>query len=441
MRKTRHSLVKAGKKNNIGRKLQNASHAAAQAALLAARIYTGQQTSLGRDDLYDAQFGRIANNNHQQARGRGAYGRGAYGRSTAKESQANVNSLFLDYKNRRHKTREIGDETGRVRVSRREYVMRVVAPEVTTEFQNTSFAINPGLSGVFAWLSQIAANYDEYTLEHLVFHYKPVISQASTSGAMGSILLSANYNAGSGKFASFREMAEYMGTLETRVCDEALFGVECDPRKNGSQEVEYVRTGSVPMGQDIKTYDLATFQLATSDVGSFAEGTLLGHLYVEYDVVLGKPKLFSALGKAILVDMYRGLTPITVTSPMAGAISHPSNNLGAELAGKIITLPTNFYGRIILTYVGVATSLTLGATNISILADSDIVAVPILGLPGIYAEEIVNSGSKLMIQKIYDVSTSTHASGNRLQINFDSITSGTGFTLSIAQCNPDFGAW
>jgi hypothetical protein len=58
--------------------------------------------------------------------------------------------------------------------------MRVTAPDPRLEFHNTSFAINPGMRGVFAWLSQNAANYDEYELEHLVFHHQPVISQAST---------------------------------------------------------------------------------------------------------------------------------------------------------------------------------------------------------------------------------------------------------------------
>lgn len=374
------------------------------------------------------------------ASGSGAYGRGSYGLSAG---PVNVNSLFNEHTYRRHKTREVNDETGRVRVSRREYVMRVVAPATNVEFSNTSFSVNPGLSGVFAWLSQIAANYDEYELEHLVFHYKPVISQASTSGAMGSILLSCNYNAGSLKFESFREMAEYSGTLETRVCDEAMFGVECDPTKHGSQAIEYIRTGSVPVGQDIKTYDLGLFQLATSDVSTFAEGTLLGHLYIEYEVVLGKPKLFTALGKGILQDMFRGNTAISAAVPF-GTLARPNraNSLGAVLSttNGEITLPDNFYGRLMVTYTGYGTNVL---NNWIAAASGNVVQVPILGSSGTTPVEISNgvNATIQMMQSLFDVTAASGGAKNKILVTVTSSSGMTGYSLDICQTNPDFDSW
>jgi hypothetical protein len=378
--------------------------------------------------------------------GSGAYGRGAYGRGAYAANQPiAVNSLFKEFSGRRAKTSSFNDETGRIRVSRREYVMRVVAPATTVEFQNTSFSINPGLDGVFAWLSQIAQNYDEYELEHLVFHYKPVISQASTSGAMGSILLSTNYNAGAEKFESFREMAEYMGTLETRVCDPCMFGVECDPTKHGSSPIEYIRTGTVPVGEDIKTYDLGLFQLATADVSSFAEGTLLGHLYVEYQVVLGKPKLFGALGKAIKCDMFKSpVTSITGVSFVYQCTPNPANNLGTTLQdsgvgnGAVITFPDNFYGRVCINYFIGATTVVFSAlaytgnvTNPSICGPAGTAANEIAGTTGV---------STSFIQFYVDVSASSGGVANTVILGG---TLGTFYysNLDITQVNPDFDQW
>lgn len=378
------------------------------------------------------------------AYGRGAYGRGAYATGAIGPAPPAVNSLFMEYPRRRHKTSEVGDETGRVRVSRREYVMRVTAPTTVSDFDNSSFSINPGLSGVFAWLSQIAANYDEYTLEHLVFHYKPVISQASQSGAMGSILLSCNYNAGAAKFASFREMAEYMGTLETRICDEAYFGVECDPTKHGSQPVEFVRTGSVPVGQDIKTYDLGLFQIATSDIDSgFTPGSLLGHLYVEYEVMLGKPKLYTALGKGILSDMFRSVTGASLAAPFGTPIAQDQNTLGSVLtniAGNIgvVTLPDNFYGRVSFNYYAEGNAIDVN----SVTAVGNVTAVPILGGNGTATMNITYSpAAQVCANAYFDFQPALVQDGNQIRIRLEAATSIGGLCVQLTQINPSVVSW
>lgn len=376
------------------------------------------------------------------ATGSGAYGRGAYGRgaySQGPSAPMGVNSLFKEYPHRRQRLQHVADETGRVVMSRKEYVMRVLAP--TTSFSNTSFSINPGLDGVFAWLSQIASNYDEYSLRHLVFHYKPVISQASQTGAMGSVLLSCNYNAGSVKFASFREMAEYMGTLETRICDEALFGVECDPKKHGSQEVEFIRTGSVPVGEDIKTYDLGLFQIAVCDVdaAAFAAGTLLGHLYVEYEVVLGKPKLFQALGKAIKSDMYRSTTGPSAVNEFPDPVANSQNTLGTLLGiNGLITLPENFYGRIEVKYYITGNSTDMA----SFLTTGEVTPVSIMGSAGTAAYEMsASTVSAQICIALFDVQPAEGGVANTVTARITGIDAGTGWTLSITQVNPDFTGW
>jgi len=303
---------------------------------------------------------------------RGAYGRGAYGRGGyASSIQPISNSLFEGSATQMNHMSSVGDETGATVVSRKEYVTRVVAPS-SGSFNNTSFSINPGLSGVFAWLSQIASNYDEYEFYNLVFSYHPVISTASTTGAMGSILVACNYNAGAPKFSSFRQMVEYDGAVQARICDPILFGVECEPSKNAGHDSEYIRTGAVPNGQDIKTYDIGTFQFATADIASaYQAGDLLGHIYVEYTVILRKPKLFSALGNNILMDLIQsgpagaGVTNLVPfgTAPYGGAQNSIGGVMSKDGVTSKYTFPDNFVGTVsVLLWMDSSLDSTTGPT-------------------------------------------------------------------------------
>jgi hypothetical protein len=233
-------------------------------------------------------------------------------------------------------------------------------------------------------------------------------------------------------------MAEYSGSMETRVCDEAMFGVECDPTKHGSQAIEYIRTGPVPYGQDIKTYDLGLFQIATSDVGTFAEGTLLGHLYVEYSVVLGKPKLYTALGKGIMQDMYRCGSTVSVAEPFGTAIRpNVSNSIGCSLtaAGRI-TFPANFYGRVKVVYFAFGNDVTFA--NPAVTIDGNIDFVYIMGQNGNEHQEVTSAADKVNISLFLDVRASTGGVANSVTIDLSSGDSMWGMNLDIIQVNPVF---
>jgi len=370
------------------------------------------------------------------ATGMGAYGRGEYGFS---EGEPKVNSLFKEFPSRRHKTASLGDETGRVMVSRREYVMQVSSPAVPSDFSNVSLAINPGLSGVFAWLSQIASNYGEYELSHLVFHYKPVISKASQAGSMGSVVFACNYNAGAPKFESFKEMVQYEGALEVRICDEAYFGVECDPAKSGNAPIEYIRTGSVPAGQDIKTYDLGLLQIATSDinVASFPADTLLGHLYVEYEVCLGKPRLYSALGKAILQDRYDTTIGISTLNPFGTSRTAAlGNNFGCSvLSTGLITFPDNFSGRVMVMFQ-VDSSAATDLMRPHVLG-GNVTAAPIMGGVGWQGTQINATSHNFSISTVDIEERSSGGPPNTVQVVPDTLNNGVLMCLIITRINPD----
>jgi hypothetical protein len=326
-------------------------------------------------------------------------------------------------------------------MSKREYVTRVVSPPTPGDFSNGSYSINPGLSGVFPFMSQIAANYDEYEFKHLVFHYKPTISRASQSGAMGSILLACNYNAGAPKFDDYREMIEYMGAMECRICDEAVFGVECDPSKRAGKATEYVRTGMVPVGEDIKTYDLGLFQIATADISAsdYPAGTLLGHLFVEYEIVLGKPKLFTALGKTILMDKFRSNSGLSMAVPLGVVIASDHNTLGCVLdsAQDRIIFPDNFQGTVLVKYYAEGAGIDL--TQFAVPTGANIVAQFSMNYGGTSDDETtVTAAAQAVCLMQFKVLPSSTQNGNYLTVAAAAATSITGMSLTVCQINPGF---
>lgn len=177
---------------------------------------------------------------------------------------------------------------GDIRVVRREYLRAVISPAST--FSVDHYHLNPGKE-LFHWLRQVADNYEEYVFEKLSFEYKPVISSATYSGSMGSIVVAAMYNAGAADLDNYAKMVEYSGAIEKRICDPLVMRVNVHKNTHAGED-HYVRTGDVPVGEDIKTYDIGKLLVATDHVSSsFPAGTLLGHIYADYVIVLKKPKL------------------------------------------------------------------------------------------------------------------------------------------------------
>lgn len=190
-----------------------------------------------------------------------------------------------------------GVDASSVTLRHREFVCDVVGSSI---FSNTSFAINPGNSTIFPWMSQIANQYDEYQFNQLIFGYKSVTADTAVATTqIGSVIMVATTNVNSGDFKSKIPMMEYESAVSCRVTDNCTFGVECDPAKGGLGPVLYVApNGNVPVGEDVKTYYLGNFQIAVNQCLNSGE---IGELWVEYDITLRKKKMFSSLGNGNVV--------------------------------------------------------------------------------------------------------------------------------------------
>jgi len=224
---------------------------------------------------------------------------------------------------------------GEVTLARREYIGDVSS--VGAAFNLTSFEINPGLAASFPWLSQIAANYQQYEFLGLVFEFcqRSATAIASTNTALGSVILATDYNTIDTNFTNKQQMEAYEFACSGCPDQNIIHPVECDPKMNTLSEL-YVRTGAVPGGTDERFYDIGNFQIAT--VGQQASSNI-GELWVSYHIRLFKPKVATPIGAQVL-DAHATGTAATAAVPFANATVKGTSNIpGFAVTNTTICLP------------------------------------------------------------------------------------------------------
>lgn len=150
--------------------------------------------------------------------------------------------------------------------------------------------LNPGLLNSFPWLSQVAANYEEYEFMQLAVTFKSTINPSiATNGQVGQVCMATNYNPDQDAFGSKEEMISYLGGMSSKTSSSMIHGVECDPAKNSGSAGKYVRPGYVKGTK--KDYDLGTTYIAVLNAPKDYLGQALGELWISYTVVLRKPRI------------------------------------------------------------------------------------------------------------------------------------------------------
>jgi len=193
-----------------------------------------------------------------------------------------------------------------VSFSHREYITDIFGPPGGASFNVQSYSINPALNQSFPFLSQIAANFEEYEFAQLIYTYKSTTTDIgnSTTGQCGTVVMCANYNAAAAPFTDKGSMMEYFGSVSCKVTERSQCGIECDPTKNAGPPILYTRSNPTIVSQDLKTYDLGTFQLAVANSPAAYANLPIGELWVDYTIILRKPKLFSARGLDVDKDAF-----------------------------------------------------------------------------------------------------------------------------------------
>jgi len=203
-------------------------------------------------------------------------------------------------------------------VTHREYISDLSA--LNASFIASRISINPGLNATFPWLSSIAERFESYIFRRLHFVYQPI---APTS-TPGSIMMAIDFDAADPTPSNKISLMAYSGAVRSSPWEETRFiATSADLKKFGVQR--YVRTGVVPTGTDIKTYDVGAFYIASQATPPAA--TTLGELYVEYDIELYTPQLTNSI--TATRESQRGaitFAPVTVEPVLTSIISGIANN-------------------------------------------------------------------------------------------------------------------
>lgn len=201
--------------------------------------------------------------------------------------------------------------------------------------------INPGRLETFPWLCNIARRFQEYTIKGLVFHYVPTSGSISTTQALGSVILQTTYRSTDASPRSKTEMLNEFWACETVPFEPLAHPIECDPKENPFN-VQYVRSGEIAAGESKLSYDLGTTYVATS--GQSTDGTVLGDLYVTYEVELRKPIIASNVTNSALVAGRGWTGTITTAALFNGTLAINDGALNVTFATNTLTMPVGTIG-------------------------------------------------------------------------------------------------
>jgi hypothetical protein len=279
-----------------------------------------------------------------------------------------------------------------VTVTHREYIGDISG---SAAFALQSFPINPGLPGTFPWLSTLALNYESYRIRRMAFEFE---TQTATSVA-GTLMMGVDYDAADPAPVSKVQLMNYHNSTRSAVWQECCLVLDAsDIGKLGPKR--YLRFGNLAANQDIKTYDVGNFFIASQGGG----GGLVGELYVSYQVELNTPQLDSS-ALAFALSGKVTTTPGGLTTPFNGPdFTGGGGGLPLSLSGAAFNIGRAGEYMIALRSVG---TVFVGVPTLAVTAGS-----------GNTVDDLVN---------IFDAAATSMLTLIRLRV----VTPGTGMTANF----------
>ena len=231
-------------------------------------------------------------------------------------------------------------------VRHKEFLGDVIGGSTGANFNiGSRYYLNPGLAASFPWLSSVAQQYQEYSWKGIVFHFVSTSGQsvASTNTSLGSVMLHTDYRVTAPAPTNKQELLNEYFASDAKPAESFIHPIECDPKEN-PYNVQYVRAGAVPAGEDAKTYDLGVVNVATQGLPS--NNLNVGELWVSYEVELKKPQL---TGGVTLGYHAQSTTGLDASHPLGTAHSTKYNTLGVTFDGTdTFTIPAGTTGTFML---------------------------------------------------------------------------------------------
>ncbi len=244
-------------------------------------------------------------------------------------------------------------------IRHREYLCEVSGSTAFTV--QRAFALQPGISASFPWLARIAAQFQQYKLRGVVYHYIPTSgSVTGTNPSLGSVMMQTAYRTGEDYPKSKVELLNEYYACEAVPSEGFCHPIECDPREN-LFSVHYVRTSTVP-GVDPNLYDMGTMFLATS--GMLEDGHVVGDLWVTYEIELMKPVVVSGASDPTPSIVLHG-TAGTSGTILFGTLTTTSGTLAVTAATRTVTFAVGTIGDYIIMYQADGITTALGGIGVS----------------------------------------------------------------------------
>lgn len=322
-------------------------------------------------------------------------------------------------------------------VHHREYIGDVFA---ASSFTPTTFPINPGMLSTFPWLHQVADSFEQYKFRGLVFEYKSMSSDAvlsvSASSALGTVIMSTQYNVLDEPFSDKRSMENYEYANSSKPSCSFFHPIECKMSQTSVAEL-YVRSTPVTVG-DARLYDLGNFTVAVQGMQNVPTApSVIGELWVTLEVEFFKPKLLIG-GGDLLTDHFHniGNSIIATGTPFgSGGLSAASNNsvgctflptgTGPYGDGTLLFPASITDGKYLITYYinGAASAISAGYQNGTVVnIDVTSSAVTLLNGNVVNFEESPQAGvagtTKYMLQVICEITQITPGRQAGLQFVF-----------------------
>lgn len=232
-------------------------------------------------------------------------------------------------------------EHGNIIFSHTEFIANITAaPNGSSSpfsITNGTYPLNAALTDTFPFLGQIAANFDLYEFDGLIFQYKPTSGEygaSSTSNSLGKVIMATNYDPDAGAFINSVQMENYQGAASCKPSQAMIHGVET-ARSERATNLLYCRTGST--SKDKVFTDVGTFYIATEGIQGSAATTIVGELWVTYRVKLSRPKLYADIGGEASyyyaswtspgTQILNG-TPLVAPTANTTIVYEPNNTLG-----------------------------------------------------------------------------------------------------------------
>lgn len=218
-------------------------------------------------------------------------------------------------------------------IEHQEYILDLISGAANT-FDLQQFAINPGQSFLFPWLSTIAGNYVHYAFEYLelVFVSTSAVSLSSTTNQQMGV-------------AGFRPVSDptlpvdvsLIQILNTsdKVVSVPFKSFKCTFPCSMSTKYLTIRTGAQPSGTDLRMYDPGYFEAFTAAIPAPTQD--IGQLHVRYKVHLMKPQYIQGLiGYTVRAAHYQSPSGVS-QGAMFGTITAGVPNLAA-VTGNAMTM-------------------------------------------------------------------------------------------------------